>query len=148
MGMNVYDTAVNTYNYDYLRSAVDGHELIKFPVKLKASSTFTKGMIIAESNATPGLFAEQGTASHSIAKAILPIDCVTDASGYITAGSQPANRAIQTLTIEAIFGGFVRCEDVVALDATLATELGKLVRGTVTNGVLHIGDGAAVYVAP
>lgn len=148
MSANVYDVPVNTYDYDYIRSAVDGHELVKFPVKLKASSTYEKGMILAESNATPGLFAEQGTASHSIAKAILPIACTTDSNGLITRGSQPANRAVPTLSIEAIFGGYVKCEDVVDLDATLATELGKLVRGTVTNGILHVGDGAAVYVAP
>jgi hypothetical protein len=141
MPINVFDAAVNTYNYDYIRSAVDGQELIKFPVKLKASTTFAKGVVLVEVTATPGVFAPHGEASSSIGRAVLPIACVTDAAGDITIGSQPANRAVEHLTVEAIFGGYVNTEDIPSLTTGQAAELGKIVRGTVTNGILSIGEG-------
>ncbi len=146
MASNVYDTAVNTYNYDYIRSARAGEELAKLAVKLKPSTTFPKGTILVEVTATPGLFAPHGEASSSIARGVLPIACVVDAGGWITMGSQPTNRAVQHLTAEMIVSGWIATEDIPSLTADQAAELGKIVRGTVTNGILSIGEGSAVVV--
>ena len=140
MSSNVYDVAVATYQRDEPRPAIptaDG--FIMRHVTLKASTTYAKGAIIAESNATPGLFSPAGTASHSTARAILPVACATDASGNITIGTPKVVDPAKVKSVEAIFGGYVRTQDVPGLDTTLAAELGRLVLGTVSDGILRIG---------
>ncbi len=146
MSANVYDTVVNTYTRNYVRSAIPGEPLVMLPVRLKPSGTYPMGSVLSEADATQGLYGLHGTANYGVGRAVLPIACTTDASGNITAGTQPANRTVTTLTVEAIFGGYIKAEDVPSLTETQAHELGSLTYGVVDNGILHIGDGHPVVV--
>lgn len=138
MPANVYDTNVNTYSRDRVKSAIASEPLLEMHVKLAASLTLPKGAILAEKTDTPGLYALVGTSGYGNGRCVLPVAVTTDSNNLITVGSQPANRVNKVRTIEAIFGGYVRCQDVDSLDATYAGHLGKITRGTVSDGILHI----------
>jgi hypothetical protein len=138
MPRNIYDTAVATYARDFLQPAIGGTEFVMMHVSLAVSTTYAKGTPIAESNATKGLFAPAGTAGYGSSVAVLPVACSTNSDGDILVESPKKVDPTRDRTIEAVFGGYVRAQDIPGLDATIAGHLGKLVRGTVTNGIVYI----------
>ncbi len=71
--------------------------------------------------------------------AVLEYTCVTDASGNITFGGAASDPAGVTYkSAPAIFSGFVKASEIPGLDALLVTKLGKLIKGTVSTGILKI----------
>lgn len=139
-----FDTAQNTYPRNILEPAVPGAPAWRKAVNLKPSTTFKRGLAIAESTATPGQFAPYnaaGSDNEPNPTALCPFDCSTDASGNITIGATADPAGYTVPTVDAWFGGVFNTADLVkaagtALDATCAGKLGKLVKGTLTNGLI------------
>jgi hypothetical protein len=68
---------------------------------------------------------------------ILRYPCVTDASGNITIGG---DLTVTYLTAPMAYMGDFYCQDLSGLDANAVTKLsGRVVEGTVTHGILHMG---------
>lgn len=73
------------------------------------------------------------------AKCVLPVDVVTDAAGLIYLGTSATTRMGGPLrTTPAFFGGYFDTKELVGLDTNGVTDLGKLISGTVADGVLRI----------
>jgi hypothetical protein len=72
------------------------------------------------------------------ARAILEYACVTDANSNITFGGATGGGiwGETQLSAPAFFEGYFDCGDLVGLDATAVGHLGRLISGSVTNGVL------------
>lgn len=138
MPRNVYDTAVATYTRDFLQPAIAGEEFVTMHAKMAASLTVAKGTMLAEKTDTPGLFAIAGTSGYGPACAVALYAFTTNTDGDVIVENQKRVDNQPDRTAELVFGGYVRAADIPSLDATTAGELGKLVRGTVTNGVVHI----------
>lgn len=70
------------------------------------------------------------------AVAILKYKCVVDSSGNITVGG--GEHGEESLTAPAYVGGFFHTTDLTGLDMTAVDQLGRLVSGTVADGVLKV----------
>lgn len=138
MARNVYDTSVATYTRDYLQPAIAGEEFVLMHAKCAANLTVAKGTPMAEKSDTPGLFAVAGTSGYGNACAVALYAFTTNANGDAIIENEKKVDIQPDRTVELVFGGYVRAQDIPSLDATIAGQLGKLVRGTVTNGVVHI----------
>lgn len=142
------DTVVQTYSRaNYLEPEQPEAISWKKHVQLTASKTYIAGQAVAESVATPGTFNAYnaaGTDGEASPTAILPVNCSTDSSGNITVGqnADPSGRTAKS--IEVYFGGVFDTSKLfkdnasTALDATAAGKLGKLVKGTLTAGLLKL----------
>ncbi len=89
---------------------------------------------------TPGTFKahdNDGTGGEERAKCILKYRCVTDSSGNITIGG--GEHAETSLTAPAYFAGYFHTSELTGLTETAVEQLGRLVCGTVTAGVLAVG---------
>lgn len=75
-----------------------------------------------------------------IAKGILPIDVATDPSGRITTGSIAVGNEHGGTKLEQsmIVRGMFRTEDLIGLDSNAVADLGRLVRGTTSTGILQL----------
>ena len=96
---------------------------------------------------TPGVaqyaFADYNDAlatGQQIAKAILPVDIATDPSGRITLGSAPygSERGGTFNDHAVIIRGIYKTTDLVGLDANGVTDLGRLIMGSVADGLLQL----------
>jgi hypothetical protein len=75
------------------------------------------------------------------AKSILPYAVATDASGRVTYGGATGGNYLNAATephATAYFSGYFRTTDLVGLDAAAVADLGRLVSGTVADGVLCV----------
>lgn len=114
-------------------------------VKLKASTTFPQGCLLAATTAAPTVFVPyDGTKSDGseVPKALLRYGCTTDANGDFAIGPFGAKLS----TAPAYFGGSFRTDDLPqsgagAIDATALTKqvAWHLEEGSVTSGILNIG---------
>lgn len=138
MARNVYDTSVATYVRDYLQPAIPGMELVTLHVKMAANLTVAKGAPLAENTSTPGLFAPAGTVGYGNSSAVALYAFTTDANGDAIIENMKRVDNIPDRTVEVVFGGYVRTQDIPDLNDTIAGHLGKRIRGTNTNGVLYI----------
>lgn len=138
MARNVYDTAVATYSRDYLQPAIGGTEFVTMHVKMAANLTVAKGAPLAENTTTAGLFAPTGTVGYGNSSCVALYAFTTNADGDAIIENQKRVDNVADRSVEVVFGGWVRAADIPGLDATIAGHLGKLVRGTVTNGIVHI----------
>lgn len=92
----------------------------------------------------PGIYAAYAsgnTDGTQNARAILPFDCITDANGKITLGTATGGddrqRTYDTIPVyvsEAVF----KTTDLVGFDATALAALGRLIAGTVANGLVRL----------
>lgn len=122
-------------------------EAVLVHVKLVASVNYPRGTVLGEVTATPGTFGAYVDANvdgTGVAKAILPFDVQTDASGNATFASTAAQVGGEfgqtSLTVPVYVRGFFRAEDLVGLDAAGLTDLkGRIVHGTITVGVIGVG---------
>jgi hypothetical protein len=112
-------------------------------VRLGASLTLAKGTVLGELSATPGTFEDYSNAASDgteVARAILPYDVKTDADGLITLGdvSTGMEQGQKYRSIDVWITGYFRTTDLTGLDANGAVDLGRVVRGTVADGVLRV----------
>jgi hypothetical protein len=134
-------TAVQTYSNTRLDPLMDPLTAFRgiVNVGLKASTTFTKGMVLGEITASPGVYgpyatgAGDGTANAAV---ILQYDCVTDASNNITVMGE---WAVTRKSAPVYTHGTFSLADIVttgtgALDAGAVTKLGgRIVQGTIAS---------------
>ncbi len=100
---------------------------------------------IAGSNGTFKAISASSTDGSAVARGILEFDCATDSSGNITLGGAATGGEKQqtSASIPVLVAGTFRCEDLVqsgtgALTELAASQLGKVIQGTVTNGLLRL----------
>lgn len=106
-------------------------------VKLVASKTYVKGLVLGEVTATPGTFdvyADAGAGGLDTARCILAYDCVADAAGLITIGGGEQGEKIAGAP--AFFSGWFKCSELTGLTAAAVADLGRLINGSVTTGLL------------
>lgn len=140
------DVAQNTYPRSEIMPSISSYPAVALAVNLVASTTYVAGQAIGELTSTPGTFGPYNSAGADgtqNAVAFLPMACSTDGSGNITLGTNadPAGRT-QKAT-KAWFSGVFQAGDIkkasaVAMDAALAAKFGKLLQGTLTNGVFKL----------
>lgn len=142
--------ATNTYGMNQLVPMYEPLEECELPVTLPASVSYAKGTVLGPVTATPGLmkaYVDAATDGSGIAKAILPMDCATDASSNITVGSLTAGAApwgATSKTVNAYFRGTFKTSELVqsgagAWDAAARADLyARLYFGTDADGVVHI----------
>lgn len=106
-------------------------------VKLPPNVTYPKGQVLGQITATGVFTAYLDTAvdGSQTAKKILQYDATTDATGYVTIGDQGEKQP----TAPAWFCGTFRTSELTGLDAAGITDLGRLISGSVTDGILRIG---------
>lgn len=111
-------------------------------VRLAANLTLAKGTILGEVTATPGLYkayASGNSDGSQVAKLILGVDVVTDASGNVQFSDQAGSEWGEThLTAPAWCSGTFRTEDLTGLDATAVGNLGRLIQGSTSTGLLRL----------
>lgn len=113
-------------------------------VKIPASTTIAKGTVLGEITASPGVFKAYNNANvdgSEVARAIMCYDVISDASGNITIGSQVGGGMFgETFPYCPVYrSGEFKTTDLTGLDAAGVTDLGRLVSGSVADGVLRIG---------
>jgi hypothetical protein len=138
------DVAVNTFPQAGVVSILDEEDALEYSVNLPASVTYAAGTILGELTATPGTFRAYVTGAadgSQVPKAILKYACATDAAGNITFGGAAGNAfgLPAEKCAPAYWAGTFRTTDLVGLDAGAVTALGRLISGTLANGVLRIG---------
>lgn len=129
-------TAVNVY--------IDGQFALQQAVTSGATGGFN---VLAAATGVPvyaptvnGAYTIPNGAGTQTAKAILPWDVATDAGGNITLGTTTGGGEFNETwrTVPVYVNGYFATQDLVGLDATAVTQLGHLVTGTTTLGVLVI----------
>jgi len=137
--------AKNTFAVNQLLPCYRGNDALLIRVRLPASQTYVKGTVLGELSATPGTFkayASGNSDGSQVAKAILAIDCVTDASQNVSFGGAAGSPWGETEpSAPAYISGYFSCAELTGLDAGAASALGRVVNGTVSAGVLCVYGG-------
>lgn len=132
------------YANDWVLIPLYAGQAQKIQVHLAANTSYRRGTILGQKT-NGGAFAPYvaGNADGTgIARLILETDCATDSDGYITLasltfGSGPlADRRYDRAS--AFFCGTFRTTDLVGLDELAVSQLGRLIQGVVTNGMLRL----------
>ncbi len=89
---------------------------------------------------TFGVYSNGGSGGLETAKAIASYDIITDGYGRVTFGNEVAagQFAVKHRNAPVFISGFFKCEDLTGLDSNAVTDLGRLVRGTTTSGILRV----------
>ncbi len=72
------------------------------------------------------------------ARCILSYDCATDAGGNVTFGNGAGDRGESSKDVPAYFIGIFLTTDLVGLDVNGVADLGRLLSGTASNGILSM----------
>lgn len=124
---------------------MDSRQAVQFNVALPASISYANGTVLGEIAATPGTFAAYNS-SHTdgtqYAKVVLTYDVTTDADGNVTLSSTAGQIGDEWGGTDqgapVYFAGTFNTGDLVGLDSNAVSQLGRLVQGTVTTGILRI----------
>lgn len=132
-------TAYQVFNIkdNRLDPAFDPEHAHMLPANLKASTTFRRGEVLAET-ATPGTFEPFDDGVTGPALRILRYACTTDADGNITLGGVGAVSEVPYVQkdAESYVSGIFHCAELAGLDAAAVTDLGgQLLSGTVSAGL-------------
>lgn len=103
------------------------------------SGTYAKGTLIGRVTATGyyGPYNDAASDGTETARAILEYACTVDSSHNVTIGS--SSEWGQTLpTAPCYIGGYFACEDIPNLNADAVTDLGRIVEGNITTGILRV----------
>lgn len=132
--------ATTTYAGDKLEPFIKPETAAVIQVRLTVSKTYVKGQVLGEITATPGIYEEYDDAAvdgTAVAKSILQYACSTDASGNVTFAGGELGETYKSAP--AYVAGFFSCADLTGLDAAGVADLGRLVDGTSSAGILFIG---------
>jgi hypothetical protein len=138
-----------TYKHSFsdqaLHPCLRGNDALLIRVRLPASVTYAKGTVLGEITASPGTFkayASGNVDGSQVAKAILAVDVITDASQNVQVGGAAGAPWGETEpTAPAYICGYFRTTELTGLDAAGAANLGKVQSGTVADGVLCVTGG-------
>lgn len=89
---------------------------------------------------TYGAYDNSASNGLEVARGILAYDIYVDYAGRITFGNEADSGPFATRYQNApIFvAGYFKCEDLIGLDSNAVTDLGRLVRGTTSSGILSV----------
>jgi hypothetical protein len=133
-------SALNTYNAasDKLQPFMDPEQAREIEVQLGNSLTLAKGTLLGEVTATPGVFAAYNNGNSNgteVAKVILSYSVTTDGSGNISIANE---MGVTRKSCPAYRKGIFATGDLTGLDAAGVTDLGRLVIGTTSSGVISV----------
>jgi hypothetical protein len=136
-------SATHVYTNAGLLPYMDPDDAVEISVKLVASTDYAAGQVLGEVAATPGVFGVYGDAGAGgldTARCLLHYDCQTDADGKVTlspTASQGGGEHLEKLEgAPAYFKGTFRCQDLTGLTADAVADLGRLIQGTFSDGIL------------
>lgn len=115
------------------------------PAGAGATTTLAKGTVLGQVTATGKFTAYSNAAVNGAetARMILAYDIIVNDAGAITfsttAGQVGGEFGETYNSVPAYYSGTFRTNDLTGLDAAAVTELGALVSGSVTDGILRIG---------
>jgi hypothetical protein len=145
-------TNITTYSNQKLEPFMNPEEAKMMDIKLVASIDYAAGTILGEVTATPGTYKAYTTGAtdgSQFPRLILAYAVSTDASQnvtFTTTAGQAGGDLGQTLKYApAYYKGTFWCADLTGLDAgamgVAATNgyFGRLIRGTVSAGILQLG---------
>jgi Bacteriophage lambda head decoration protein D len=133
-------TPTNTFSAVGLEPYFDPEGAKLYNVKLPNSVTLLKGTLLGELTASPGTFKTYANANadgSEVAKAILQYDVSVDSSGNHMVGGGEHGETLKYAP--AYFAGTFRTTELVGLDAPALTDLGRLISGSLADGVLRLG---------
>jgi hypothetical protein len=114
---------------------------VRHRVRLAANQSLRRGTVLAELVSAPGAYRAYvpgGAGGLDVPKVILESDCATDALGKVNLGTLVVGASPMAVTYDdawVFVGGDFRCEDLVGLDEDAARVLGRLIEGTLEQGV-------------
>jgi hypothetical protein len=111
-------------------------------VRLAANASYPAGTLLGELNASPGVYAaynSQASDGTELARGILEFDCATFADGTMTIGWLATNTDETVYSDAPMFvKGSFATGDLLGLTEAAVAQLGRLIEGTVTSGVLQM----------
>jgi hypothetical protein len=115
------------------------------PVRLGPNLSLRYGTVLGEYAGRKGVFGPYDPAAidgREVARCVLRYSCSTDSAGNITIASLVAGHGVlydRTYSqVDAFMSGSFLCSDLVGLDAAAVGQLGRLIEGTVTEGLLRV----------
>ncbi|HEY3283075.1 MAG TPA: head decoration protein [Armatimonadota bacterium] len=136
---------VATFSNKRLEPYEDPKGAVLRAVKLTASQTLARGTVLGEVTLTPGVFSAYNDAHNDgteVAKCILSQDVVVDAAGLITvtatAGQSGGEHGEKLLSIPTYVAGTFKTSELIGLDANGVADLGRLLQGSVADGILRM----------
>jgi len=133
--------ALNTYPANPCQSIYAGRNAKAQTVKFGNSATYAKGTVMGQITAT-GLwiaYTSGAVDGSQVAKGICQYDVVTDGSGNHTIGG--GDLGWTEVGAPVLFNGLFRTTELTGLDATSASALGRLISGSVSDGILAVNGG-------
>ena len=138
-------TATLTFVGQKLEPIIFPEFVLTDSVKIKASQNIPRGTIRGEVSASLGTFAPYAVGNGDgtgVALAIAIYDMQTDAGGLITysdtSGQVGGEFQQQSQTAPLYFAGYFDIDDLVGLDSTAITQLGRVMRGGSSHGILAV----------
>ncbi len=137
-------TAQVIYSTDRLDPVYNAaYALVRVHNVTLVAGTYAKGTAVGELAATPGTFGayvDAATDGTGVCRGFLQYACVVDGSGNVTLGTAGGGGEYgQTKKGAPVyFGGAFRTSELVGFDAAALADLnGKLVNGSVANGIME-----------
>jgi hypothetical protein len=138
-------TAISYYSNNRLQPIYYPETALTLSVAIAPSETIAQGTILGELTASPGVYgpyASGHTDGTQTAKVIAEYSMNTDAEGNITFSSTEGTFGGpygETYTTAPVFyKGTFATGDLVGLDSTAVSALGRLIQGTTTSGILEL----------
>lgn len=104
--------------------------------------TYSRGELLGQVTASKKFTAYDNAASDGsqTARVIMMYDCAVDSSGNVTLGAATGGGEFgETLPLAPVYtAGPFRSEELVGLDSAGVADLGRLVTGDTTSGLLHV----------
>lgn len=120
-------------------------EAIKVLVRLGANLSMRRGTVLGQYRGraeTYGPYDPLATDGRAVARLILEYDCATDGDGNITLASLVVDEGVlqdrKYEKVHAFVAGSFSCGDLVGLDGQAISQLGRLIGGTLSNGILRM----------
>jgi Bacteriophage lambda head decoration protein D len=132
-------TPLHTYSNQALTPLYDAARAKLINVKLPVSVTLARGTVLGELTASPGTAKAYNNANadgSEVAKFVLQYDVATDAAGNVSIGGGDWGWTQPTAPV--FLSGYFRSTELTGLDAPGVTDLGRIVSGSLADGVLLI----------
>lgn len=131
--------AMDTYNANRLIPYYHPNDALCVNFKFPNSTTIVAGTVVGEITASPGsvkAYANGNSDGSEVALGVSQYDVTVDASGNHTWGGSSFGET--RLYAPVFISGFFKTTDLTGLDAPGIADLGRLVHGTLADGVLAI----------
>jgi hypothetical protein len=131
-------SAQDTFGAQKLEPAFRADLAVVIGVPMGNSLTIAKGTVLGKvtSGGKYKAYADANSDGSEVARVIAQYDFTTDASGFVTITNE---RGASTSKLAPVYcEGYFRSEDLTGLDANGAADLGAILVGDTTTGLLHV----------